>query len=69
MLASALASALDLPFVCTSDRGIFGMTRTLQDAQQHCQNSATNPLSRSRHGRRWIAQGTRTCHTTEQIFL
>jgi hypothetical protein len=47
------------------------MTRTLEDAQQHCQNSATNPLSRSCHGRRWIAQGTRTglSHTTEQIFL
>lgn len=71
MPASALASALDLPFVCTTDRGILGMTRTLGDAQQHCQQAATSPLDWSRRGRRWIGEDTRTglTYTTLQLLF
>ena len=71
MPASALASALDLPFICTSSRGIFGMTRTLEDAQQHCQQAATSPLDWSRRGRRWTGEDTRTglIYSIEQLLF
>ncbi|WP_407541931.1 hypothetical protein Q0M94_20850 (plasmid) [Deinococcus radiomollis] len=70
MLASALASA-DLPFVCTTHRGILIMAHTLEDAQQHCQNSATTPLNWFRHGHRWIAEDTRTgvTYSVEQLLF
>lgn len=50
---------------------MIGLTRTFEEAQQHCQQSARMPLSWSRSGRRWVVMDDTTGlkYTTLQLLF
>lgn len=71
MPAGPHLSTLDFPFVCATFSGMIGLTRTFEEAQQHCQQNARMPLSWSRPGRRWVAMDDTTGlkYTIEQLLF